>query len=451
MPDILQTIIENKRKEVEVSKQKLPLSKIRKNLKKSDRNFLTALKGKHNIISELKYKSPSIGVIGKKRPIKEIITAYDKYASAISVLTDKKFFGGNLTYINKVKRYTKLPILRKDFTIDEYQIYEARYFGADAVLLIASILSAEEIEQFLKITRKLGMEALVETKTKEEIEKVLTTSAKIIGINNRNLSDFSITLNTTKELKKLIPIDKIIVSESGIYTRNDILTLDTHAVLIGTSLMKAEDISQKLSEIKVTKIKICGITNTKDALESITSGADILGFNFYKKSSRYILPQKAFEIIQQLPNTVQTIGVFVNHTQKEINEISKTSGVDFIQLHGDETEKFCNSLGTNVIKVERVNDKLPKQKELLYARLYDTFSKIEYGGTGKVFEQNILQNTNGKIFVAGGINPENVTNTLRVHPYAIDTCSGVEKAPGIKDAQKVKLLISKVRTSETKQ
>jgi len=299
------------------------------------------------------------------------------------------------------------------------------------------------------IARSLGKEALVETKTKEEIEKTLKTSAKIIGINNRNLSNFEITLNTTKELKKLIPNDKIVVSESGIHTKKDILELDTNAVLIGTSLIEAKNISEKLSAMHRTKTKICGITNQEDAQNAIQTGADILGFNFYKKSPRYITPAQAKEIIRTLPNTVQTAGIFVNSTKEEIKRIEKETGIDFLQIHGEESEKFCARLGTNAIKAVRVKNKIPQNKEMLYARLYDAFDPKTYGGTGKQFDQKKLSKAEGKIFLAGGLNPENIQKALtNLHPYCVDVCSGVESTPGKKDKEKMGNFVVAVRQNE---
>jgi len=449
MDNILQKIVANKRKEVALAKKKLPLSKIKPMLKKSDRDFYAALKGKNNIITEIKYKSPSAGKIGKKKPIKEITQAYDKYASALSVLTDEKFFAGKLKYIKEAKKYTTLPILRKDFMIEEYQIYEARYYGADAVLLIVSILTEKKIEQMLKTTRELGMDALVETKTKEEIEKVLKTSAKIIGINNRNLSNFEISLNTTKELKKLIPSDKIVVSESGIHTKKDILELDTNAVLIGTSLIEAKDIAKKLCEMKRTKVKICGITNLKDALDAINSGADLLGFNFYNKSPRYIEPKIAREIIKQLPNTIQTVGVFVNANEQEIKEIGRIAGIDFIQLHGDENEKFAKNRGANAIKAIRVKNTLPKQTEVLYARIYDSFDSKVFGGSGKTFDSKITSKAKGKIIIAGGLTAENVGKVVNeLKPYCVDVASGVEESAGKKSKEKMEAFLREVKKND---
>ncbi len=449
MHDILAQIVENKKKEITKSKSKLSLEEIKSSLRKSDRSFLNSLKGRNNIIAEIKYKSPSAGKIGKKRSIKEIVCAYDKYASAISILTDKKFFAGDLKYINKAKKYTLLPILRKDFLIDEYQVYESRYFGADAILLIASILSEEEIEKMLKIARELGMDALVETKNEEEVKKVLNTSAKIIGINNRDLTNFKINLDATKKLKQLIPADRIIVSESGIYTKEDILGLNTNAVLIGTSLIEAENIAEKLASVRRCKVKVCGITNMGDANNAIVLGADILGFNFYEKSPRYITPEDAREIIKELPNTAQTAGVFVNSSKEGINRIQKITKIDYVQIHGDETEEFCAKLGTNAINAIRIKNNLPKPKTLLYARLYDKHSKSKYGGTGETFNPKILANTKGKTIIAGGMRAENIKELLSTtKPYCIDVCSGVEKEPGRKDYQKTKEFIETVRKND---
>ena len=246
---ILNEIVENKKVEIENAKRKVPLEEIQRGLVKSDRDFFESLKGKNNIIAEIKFKSPSSGELENKRSIQEIIKVYDKYAAAISVLTDEKYFAGKLEYIKEVKQYTKLPILRKDFIIDEYQIYEARKYGADAILLITSVLSKGEIDEMLGIAKRLGMDCLVETQTEKEIDMVLQTKAKIIGINNRNLKNFEVNLETTNKLKQKIPNDRLVVSESGIFTKKDIDKVDCNAALIGTALMKSTDLEKSFSSL----------------------------------------------------------------------------------------------------------------------------------------------------------------------------------------------------------
>jgi len=252
---ILLEIVENKKMEVEKRKQKNPLNQIfLGKITASERDFAMAIKnGGPALIAEIKRSSPSAGNIykGKFSPIK-IAKKYEKSgANAISVLCDKKFFGGDLSYLKAVSKSIKnTPILCKDFIIDEYQIYEARKYGADAILLIASILSEGQIVKFLKITKELNMAAICEVHTLKELEKILKTPAKIIGINNRNLNTFKTNLSTTNELAKHIPKDKIIISESGISSKEDIKSLpkNINAILVGTAIMKGAQISEFINQ-----------------------------------------------------------------------------------------------------------------------------------------------------------------------------------------------------------
>jgi anthranilate phosphoribosyltransferase len=227
-------------------------------LKRSDRDFYNALKKYKNtrpsLIAEIKRASPTKGIFlkGKLFSPKKIAKIYEENgANAISVVTDNKYFKGSFEYLKAVKSATKnIPVLCKDFFIHEYQIYKAREYGADAILLIASILSKEQIISFVGTAKILGMECLVEVRNEEDLKKVLETPAKIIGVNNRNLTDFSIDLETTNKLAKLIPKDKILVSESGISSKKDLkkLTSRVDAVLIGTAFMQSKNIKQLMHE-----------------------------------------------------------------------------------------------------------------------------------------------------------------------------------------------------------
>ena len=204
-------------------------------------------------IAEVKKASPSAGIIRDDFNYIDIAKEYEVGgASAISVLTDKEFFKGDLKYLSEIKETVSLPALRKDFIIDQYQIYEARAAGADLVLLIARILNKEEINAFLALSHELGMECLVEVHDNDELETVLETEASIVGINNRNLDTFVTNLETTLQLCHRIPEGKIVVSESGIKTRADVLVLEEagiDAILIGETLMRSRDISQKIKEL----------------------------------------------------------------------------------------------------------------------------------------------------------------------------------------------------------
>lgn len=254
--NILDEIVFYKKESLEKQKRIVSLDVLKKGISNLEqtRDFAKAISGKGiSIIAEIKKASPSKGIIRKDFDPVQIARIYEENgAKAISVLTEEKYFLGSIDYLKQVKDVVKLPILRKDFIFDEYQIYEARVKGADAALLIAGILDKNKLKDFLDLSRSLGMSCLVEVHNKEELDKVLSTGAKIIGINNRDLKTFKTDINTTIELIKDIPSDKIVVSESGINTHEDVLRLKdvgVKAFLIGEALMREKDIGKKIREL----------------------------------------------------------------------------------------------------------------------------------------------------------------------------------------------------------
>ena len=235
---------------------------MKKKLTNESHNFYRCLKGRNNIIAEIKFASPSMKEV-RGRTVKEVAEAYDSYANAISVLTDREFFKGDVSYIKEVSKHTKAPILRKDFIIDDYHVYESRYYGADAILLIAQLLPEKKLSGLISLTGKLGMDALVEVHTKDELQKAVSCGAKIIGINNRDISSekMEVILSITKQLIPHVPKGIIVVSESGFSSRKDILDVNSNAVLIGSFLMKSGNITASLSSMHRCKVKICLITS----------------------------------------------------------------------------------------------------------------------------------------------------------------------------------------------
>ncbi len=252
----LQKIVENKRDEIAAAKLAQPIETLREVCEPSSRDFRAVLqngrsKNLPKLIAEIKRKSPSEATIRENLEVAEIVKIYNESSAAISVLTDQKFFGGSLEDLNEASGVTKIPLLRKDFILDEYQLLEARMFGADAVLLIARILEIEKLENLLAQARKLGLDCLVEVHDEADLQKVLQTSAEIIGVNNRNLDTLAIDLNTTFSLVNKIPQEKIIVSESGISTREDLEKLSgkVDAVLMGTALLQGNNIESRLRKL----------------------------------------------------------------------------------------------------------------------------------------------------------------------------------------------------------
>lgn len=259
--DILTEIVRDKREEVERQKAALPLVALKSELLglPPTRKFKEALLGDGiGLIAEIKRASPSAGMIRPDLDPAQIAkVCQENGARAISVLTIEKFFYGSLDFLSRVREATRIPILQKDFILDEYQIYQARRYGADAVLLIASILPEDRIQSFLECAHRIGLDCLVEAHTKEELRKVLKSRAQIIGINNRDLKTMKTDLSVTLTLSKLVPKDRILVSESGIETYEDVKRLEccgVRAVLVGESLMRAPDIGTKVKELLGKKL-----------------------------------------------------------------------------------------------------------------------------------------------------------------------------------------------------
>jgi indole-3-glycerol phosphate synthase len=256
---MLDKIVEKKKERLTAAKYNFPLSDLKATIRNSDkpRDLQRAIKKISDgirIIAEIKKASPSKGLIRTDFDHLKIASIYEtKRVDAISVITEEDFFQGKLAFLSDVKTAVSMPVLRKDFIFDAYQIYEARAHGADAILLIASILDGKQAEEYLHVARELGMMVLFEVHDFEELETALKVNAPIIGINNRNLETMKIDLNTSLTLRKEIPIGRVVVSESGIGTREHVLEVEAariDAILIGTSLVESDDIGRKIDQLR---------------------------------------------------------------------------------------------------------------------------------------------------------------------------------------------------------
>ena len=258
--NILEKIIDSTKTRIQEKKQRIPLVEIKKNTTKNTpfafEKALSASKKTPTMhfICEVKKASPSKGIITSSFPYKNIALDYQNAgASAISCLTEPYYFLGNDDYLREIKQCVKIPVLRKDFIIDEYMIYESKAIGADAILLIAAILDREQMRDYFTLANELGLSVLFEVHNDEELQNALFCKARIIGVNNRDLKTFKVNINTTIKLREYVPKDCIFVSESGIHTKEDINILNKHevnAVLIGETLMRAENKSQALQELQ---------------------------------------------------------------------------------------------------------------------------------------------------------------------------------------------------------
>ena len=256
---ILLEIIKHKKEELERRKSRIPFGELRGMARDSEApgGFKAAIRrGREEpirLIAEIKRASPSKGMIRKDFNLSEIVSVYDrKDVKAISVLTDERFFAGKLDYLSKARMETGKPLLRKDFIIDEYQVFESRAYGADAILLIVAALERPQLIDIMGLAGELSLDCLVEVHDLKELDAALYSEAEIIGINNRNLKTLEISLNTTFNLLKDIPESKVVVSESGINSRADVKSMESagaDAVLVGTTIMQADDIGGKIDEL----------------------------------------------------------------------------------------------------------------------------------------------------------------------------------------------------------
>lgn len=263
MPDILQKIVAHKKLEIAAAKKQYPQKKLLAQLGvQTTRPFIASLQAniqqqKPAIIAEIKKASPSAGIIREEFNPTEIAIAYQQYgATCISVLTDEHFFKGDNDYLVQAKTSSKLPILRKDFMIDEYQIYQARAIGADCILLIVAILSDQQLKAFHQLATELGMDVLVEVHDKEELQRALQLDLSLIGINNRNLKTFKTNLRTSIELKTMVPEHIAIITESGIHNKADINLMyqhDIYGFLVGETLMREINPGKKLQQLFFNK------------------------------------------------------------------------------------------------------------------------------------------------------------------------------------------------------
>jgi indole-3-glycerol phosphate synthase len=254
---ILDEIMAHKRQELPARRRATPLAELRARgtERPAPLDFAAALRANRvRLIAEVKHASPSRGVLCPHFDPLRLTSAYAANgAAAISVLTDSKFFQGELDYLRQIANCKlQIPILRKDFIFDAYQVYETCAYGADALLLIAAVLSDEELSELLDLTRELGLTALVEVHDEREVERALRLQPRLIGVNNRNLKDFSVDLATFGRLRSLLPDDVVAVAESGVHTRADVRRLaamGADAVLVGEALVTAPDVGAKVREL----------------------------------------------------------------------------------------------------------------------------------------------------------------------------------------------------------
>src|SRR5579863_2058731 len=307
----LDNIVNQTRIDLEQRKQEMPLAQIVQlaSRRPGPRNLQAALlaKGQHvHLIAEVKRASPSKGLLVPNLDAVALARTYEQYgAAAISVLTEPHFFLGSANDLSAIKRAVSVPVLRKDFIVDEYQVYEARAWGADAILLICAILDDEQLRHLLMVAHSLSMRCLVEVHSREEARRAVQAGARIIGVNSRDLVTFQMNPYLIREIREELPTDRVIVAESGIHTAADARRLaryNVQSMLVGESLVVSNDIAGQMSMLlqaanESIQVKICGLRTPAAINASIEAGADLLGLIFYEPSHRYIAPSDVRSVI----------------------------------------------------------------------------------------------------------------------------------------------------------
>lgn len=447
---VLGKIVADKEIWIAARKVSQPLETFQATLTPSDRDFVGGLRGKTAFILECKKASPSKGLIRNDFSPSAIAKVYGKYASAISVLTDEKYFQGDFAFLPQVRKEVSVPVLCKDFIIDPYQIYLARHHQADAVLLMLSVLNDEQYRELAAVAKSLNMGVLTEAISGEEINRAIALGAEVIGINNRDLRDLKIDLNRTRELAPLVPKDRVVICESGIYHHAQVKELAHYAngFLVGSSLMEEADLDMACRKLILGQNKVCGLTRPEDAKAAYAAGAVFGGLIFVEGSPRNVSVAQARAITEAAP--LHFVGVFRNESKEMIQSLVETLQLSAVQLHGDETESYIKKLrslipGCQIWKAVAISDALPDLNFTADRLLLDSKVGNQSGGTGHAFDWSLLADLppatrsiiKEKLMLAGGINPENIPEAIKVGCLGVDLNSGVESAPGIKDADKI--------------
>lgn len=448
----LDAILAHKRAEVAARKAGASLESLLARARPSDRDFAGALRRGHpGFILEIKFASPSGGVIRAGTDLAPVLSSYGRYADAVSVLTDERFFGGSLARLAQVRERLAQPLLCKDFVLEPFQVAEARVYGADAILLILTAVDDTAWKACASLASKLGMAVLTEVHDEAEAGRAVALGARIVGINNRNLRALTIDMATTPRLAPLIPTDRLVVAESGIRDHEDIVKLRSHAdgFLVGSALMGQTDLDRATRRLVYGRTKICGLTRPADAAAAAEAGATHGGLVFAAGSPRQVTAAAAAEIRRAAP--LDWVGVFANQPAEDIAGLARSLELVAVQLHGDEDETEVRRIRTlvpnhcEVWKAVRVRDRLPPREETGADRLLlDGWTTRALGGAGVQFDWSLLEEypERGTVVLAGGLDAGNVARATRLDTWALDLSSGVESSPGLKDSAKLREFFS---------
>ncbi|HEX8997243.1 MAG TPA: indole-3-glycerol phosphate synthase TrpC [Ktedonobacterales bacterium] len=483
----LERIVASTRAELAERRARVPLEQLRAQAAEAPtpRDFAGALRaqpgGPAHVIAEVKRASPSKGLLAERfDPVAQASAYATGGAAAISVLTEPRYFLGSLEHLAAVRAAVDVPVLRKDFLLDPYQVYEARAAGADAALLILAMLDDALAADLLALIRSLGMDALVEAHNAGEVERAVRLGASVIGVNSRDLRTFHVDTAAVRRLRALVPADRVFIAESGVSDWRGAAQArawGADGVLVGEALMRADDPAVKARELATAPggataglfsgtgqpfVKICGLATPEQAQAAARFGADAFGLVFapMAPAHRRVTSEQAARIIAGARSTGRAplpVGVFVNPCADDVVELAATLDLGAIQLSGDEPPEVCGQIaaatGKPVIKAVRLRDSADLDRLDAYLRvgatlLVDTPAPGLYGGAGQTGDWSLARQVAEQwpMLLAGGLTPANVAEAVAtVAPRGVDVSSGVE-SNGAKDIEKMQAFIAQARS-----
>lgn len=401
-------------------------------------------KAGRNFILECKQSSPTLGDFCKDFDLDKLIACYEKRACAISVLCEEHFFKGSLEYLKYVKDHCSLPVICKDFIICKEQIDAAYIAGADAVLLMLSVLDRETFEKLFSYAHSLNLDVLTEVDYRDDALYVRSKNIEIVGINNRNLRTLEVDLNNAKELSALFDSSVKIVSESGIHTHQDLVSLNPiRNFLIGSSLTGEKDVVFKANSMFYGLNKLCGLTTMEAVQAAVDNHVAIGGLIFAPKSPRFVTDEKAYEFVRAFKGQIRFAGVFVDEDIEVMVDKAKRLSLDYLQLHGNQSIETILELKNRLPQIGIIRafniegaesfDKVNQYLE--YCDLVILDSKNP--GSGTSFDWDSVPDTldKSKCLLSGGIGYDNVLRALSYGFAGLDLNSKLEREKGIKDVK----------------
>jgi indole-3-glycerol phosphate synthase/phosphoribosylanthranilate isomerase len=446
---MLATIADAKRRELTARFDGVSLDALRTRARPTGRSLADALaRPGSRFILEIKKGSPSAGAIRPGADVAALARGYAGVADALSVLIDSAFFGGSLDDLRIARRSFGGPILAKDFFLDPRQVPEARIAGADAILVMLSLVDDILARELFVEASRLKMEVLVEVHDEGEMRRANALGAQIIGINNRDLRDFSIDLKTTERLAQLAG-SRVLVAESGISSRADVERLSPHAdaFLVGSSLMRADNPAVAARELLFGKVKLCGMRRSEDV--HFAAPATFAGLVFVPGTPRHLTAEQAAPLAGQARRSgMLPVGVFRDAPLRTVSDIAHLLNLHAVQLHGEEDAAYVRKLRRELDGHCEVWTAVAVRDGKVAFRDGDrTLFDSGPGGTGRSFDWSLVRGNARlpKALIAGGIGPSNVRAAADVGAYAIDVGSATDEAPGRKSPTKVRALFDALR------